>query len=339
MFDQTPYKLPPPTPVQVPAGKRLLEEKSLPFFKRRITPVMRRVSRRQIPSVQIPDVLEPVQSPDVPEPVQIPHVPEPVQIPDVPEPVQIPHAPEPVQILRDPLVHIPDVPEPPVQIPPQPIPELETLTDAASLDQLMSFVFGPPAQELQLNHTVPSIFDGELISFLDEFERKLAMEPMDLTMPRLNPCVKKSIGFKVIQPRICPVNNCLSINNSPENNSHFFVRMVSVQHLLDQCRHRTTIVIGNLGVDLKFFRVGRSPSRQVWEAYQPQNTKAYTLNLTYCTRLADVPLTSSDVNGRLENASRRESTLAYGESPTLAMGFGNTFGTLASESFSAWDAV
>ncbi|GFU73978.1 uncharacterized protein TNCV_3784931 [Trichonephila clavipes] len=83
--------------------------------------------------------------------------------------------------------------------------------------------------------------------------------------------------------------------------------MVSVQHLLDQCRHRTTIVFGNLGrwpdrvthldltwdkgVDLKFFRVGRSPSHQVWEAYQPQNTEAYPLDLTHCTRLADVYVT------------------------------------------------
>ncbi|GFX02359.1 hypothetical protein TNCV_2285261 [Trichonephila clavipes] len=145
---------------------------------------MRRVSRRpeprQIPSVQIP----PVQIPDVPEPVQIPHVPEPpVQIPDVLEP----------------LAQIPDVPEPPVQIPPEPIPELDTLelTNAASIDQLMSFVFGEEAQELQLLHTVPSIFDGDLISFLDEFERECA--PMDLIMPRLNPCANKSIGFKAIQ--------------------------------------------------------------------------------------------------------------------------------------------
>ncbi|GFU36761.1 uncharacterized protein TNCV_365291 [Trichonephila clavipes] len=116
--------------------------------------------------------------------------------------------------------------------------------------------------------------------------------------------------------------------------------MVSVQHLLDQCRHRTTIVFGNLsrwpdrvtyyeseypytiffepnfgvhvprsfgktvivftshldltwdkGVNLKFFRVGRSPSLQVWEAYQPQNTKAHPLDLTHCTRLADVYVT------------------------------------------------
>ncbi|GFU21035.1 uncharacterized protein K02A2.6 [Trichonephila clavipes] len=114
--------------------------------------------------------------------------------------------------------------------------------------------------------------------------------------------------------------------------------MVSVQNLLDRrCRHRTTIVLGNLGrwpdrvtyyepeypytllfepnfgvnvprtfgktvtvftshldltwnkaVNLKFFRVGRSPSRQVREAYQPKNTDGYTLNLTHCTRLADV---------------------------------------------------
>ncbi|GFX47939.1 hypothetical protein TNCV_4793181 [Trichonephila clavipes] len=68
-------------------------------------------------------------------------------------------------------------------------PELDTLEPTDAIDQLMSFVFGPPAQELQLLHTVPSIFDGDLISFLDEFEGELA--PIDLTMPRLNPCVKK----------------------------------------------------------------------------------------------------------------------------------------------------
>ncbi|GFT06257.1 uncharacterized protein TNCV_800641 [Trichonephila clavipes] len=116
--------------------------------------------------------------------------------------------------------------------------------------------------------------------------------------------------------------------------------MVSVQHLLDQCRHRTTIVFGNLcrwpyrvtyyeseypytiffepnfgvhvlrsfgktvivftshldltwdkGVDLEFFRVGRSPSRQVLEAYQPQNMETYPLDLMHCTRLADVYVT------------------------------------------------
>ncbi|GFS51596.1 hypothetical protein TNCV_550061 [Trichonephila clavipes] len=115
--------------------------------------------------------------------------------------------------------------------------------------------------------------------------------------------------------------------------------MVSVQHLLDQCRHRTTIVFGNLGrcriesrVDLKFFRVGRSPSYQVWEAYQPQNTEAYPLDLRHCTRLADVR-DLVDLVGRLGNASRREPTLAYGVAPTLEKGFGNTCGTLASESF------
>ncbi|GFV88546.1 uncharacterized protein TNCV_1243591 [Trichonephila clavipes] len=351
-FNQTPYKLSPPTPIHVPAEKRPLEEKSLPFSKKRvrITPVMRRVSRRsELPMapVQIPDVLEPpVQIPLVPQsPVQIPLVPQspvqipvshvsepPVQIPvsQVPEPpvqipvsqvsqspvqipvsqvsqspvqiplVQIPYVPEHVQIpvshVSEPPVQIPvsQVPEPPVQIPvsqvsqspvqipvsqvpqppmqilhvselpvqilhvsepvqipdvpehvqipvsqvPQPpmqvlhvsepvqipvsqvpqspvqslpepiqlLPELDILdplesTDA--FDQLMSFVFGP--QELQLLHTVPFIFDGDLFSFLDEFER----EPMDLTMPRLNSCVKKSIGFKPIQPMDLSVNSSI----------------------------------------------------------------------------------------------------------------------------------
>ncbi|GFX09245.1 uncharacterized protein TNCV_1068311 [Trichonephila clavipes] len=129
-FNQTPYKLPPPIPIHVPAKKRPLEEKSLPNKRVRITPVMRRVSRRselpmapvQIPQppVQIPDVLEPVQIPDVLEPVQIPDVLEPVQIPYVPQsPVQIPLVLQsPVQILLVPQspVQIPDVLEP-VQIP------------------------------------------------------------------------------------------------------------------------------------------------------------------------------------------------------------------------------
>ncbi|GFW24887.1 hypothetical protein TNCV_3846211 [Trichonephila clavipes] len=48
---------------------------------------------------------------------------------------------------------------------------------------------------------------------------------------------------------------------------------------------------GDKGVDLNFFRVGRFPSRQVWEAYQPQNTEAYTLDLMHFTRRADVYLT------------------------------------------------
>ncbi|GFW94028.1 uncharacterized protein TNCV_4813461 [Trichonephila clavipes] len=109
-FDQTPYKLPPPTPIHVPAEKRPLKEKSLPFSKKRskvrITPVMRRVSRRsELPMapVQIPQILEPVQIPLVLEPVQIPLAPQsPVQIP-LPQVLQ-----SPVQI---PLVQFPDVPE------------------------------------------------------------------------------------------------------------------------------------------------------------------------------------------------------------------------------------
>ncbi|GFS96127.1 uncharacterized protein TNCV_2709961 [Trichonephila clavipes] len=138
-FDQIHYKLPPPTPIHVPAEKRPLEEKSLPFCKKRsnvcITPVIRRLSRR----------------PELPmAPGQFLHVPEP-------------------------LVQISDVPKPPVQIP----PELDPLELTDELDQLMSFLFGPPAQELLLLYTVPSIFDFYLIYFMNEFERELAMEPME----------------------------------------------------------------------------------------------------------------------------------------------------------------
>ncbi|GFX94415.1 hypothetical protein TNCV_4294591 [Trichonephila clavipes] len=106
-------------------------------------------------------------------------------------------------------IPVSEVPQSPVQSLPEPmqiLPELDILNPMEStdaFDQLMSFVFGP--QELQLLHTVPSIFDGNLFSFLDEFERV----PMDLTMPRLNSCVKKSIGFKPIQPMDLSVNSCL----------------------------------------------------------------------------------------------------------------------------------
>ncbi|GFX32993.1 uncharacterized protein TNCV_5005531 [Trichonephila clavipes] len=219
MFDQSPYKLPPPTPIHVPAEKRPLEEHSLPFSKKRPkiplvpqSPVQIPVSQVLEPPVQIPVSKVPqspvqiplVQIPDVPEHVQIPvsQVPQlPKQI--LPEPMQILHVSEPMQIP------VSQAPQLPVQSLPehmQILPELDILdplesTDA--FDQLMSFVFGP--QELQLLHTVLSIFDGNLFSLLDEIERA----PMDLIMPRLNSCVKKSIGFKPIQPMDLSVNSCL----------------------------------------------------------------------------------------------------------------------------------
>ncbi|GFT06245.1 hypothetical protein TNCV_800551 [Trichonephila clavipes] len=42
------------------------------------------------------------------------------------------------------------------------------------------------------------------------------------------------------------------------------------------------------GVELRFFQVGRPPSHQVWEAYQPQTTDAYIVDFTDCPRVADV---------------------------------------------------
>ncbi|GFS47211.1 hypothetical protein TNCV_2053681 [Trichonephila clavipes] len=164
------------------------------------------VSQVPQPPMQILHVSEPVQIPvsQVPQsPVQILHVSEPVQIPvsHVPQsPVQILHASEPVQI---PVSHVPQSPVQSLPEPMQLLPELDMLdplesTDA--FDQLMSFVFGP--QELQLLHTVPSIFDENLFSFLDE------REPMDLTMPRVNSCVK-NIAFKPIQPMDLSVNSSI----------------------------------------------------------------------------------------------------------------------------------
>ncbi|GFT64737.1 hypothetical protein TNCV_2162151 [Trichonephila clavipes] len=187
-----------PEPVQIPVSQ-------VPQPPMQILPesmnILHVPQHVQIPVSQVPQppmqiLPEPMNILHVPQHVQIPvsHVPQPpIQI--LPEPMNILHVSEPVQI---PVSH---VPQPPMQILPEPVqipvshllPELDMLdplesTDA--FDQLMSFVFGP--QELQLLHTVPSIFDENLFSFLDE------REPMDLTMPRVNSCVKKSIG--PIQP-------------------------------------------------------------------------------------------------------------------------------------------
>ncbi|GFU20300.1 uncharacterized protein TNCV_3565211 [Trichonephila clavipes] len=165
-FNQTPYKLPPPTPIHVPAEKRPLEENALPKKRVSFTPVMRRVSRRsELPMapVQIPDVLEPVPIPDALEPVPIPLVPpSPVPISDVLEPVPIPDVPpSPVHIpqlpvhIPQPPVHIPDVLEPPVQIPVSQVPEppvqipLVQIPDVPEHVQIpMSQVPQPPMQIL-----------------------------------------------------------------------------------------------------------------------------------------------------------------------------------------------
>ncbi|GFW21442.1 uncharacterized protein TNCV_1532651 [Trichonephila clavipes] len=164
-FNQTPYKLPPPTPIHVPAEKRPLEENALPKKRVRITPVMRRVSRRserpmapvQIPQppVQIPDVLEPVPIPDVPpSPVPIPDVLEPVPIPDVPpSPVHIPQPPVHIPHVPQPPVHIPDVLDPPVQIPVSQVPEPPVQIPLVQIPDVqnkipMSQVPQPPVQIL-----------------------------------------------------------------------------------------------------------------------------------------------------------------------------------------------
>ncbi|GFX70545.1 hypothetical protein TNCV_875191 [Trichonephila clavipes] len=134
--------------------------------------------------------------------------------------VQIPDPPEQIPVFQPPLQIIPKPTTPPVQlflpdpppvyiILPDPPPVVETLEptlmDDSSIDEIMSSVFGdcsqlPPAhtQEPQMLDTVPSLFDesNDLISFLENFETRLAIEqqeaPMDLTMPRMKTKVKKN---------------------------------------------------------------------------------------------------------------------------------------------------
>ncbi|GFW11206.1 uncharacterized protein TNCV_5132171 [Trichonephila clavipes] len=182
-----------PEPVQIPVSQVPQPPMQILHVSKHVQLPVSHVpqSHVQIPLVHIQYVPEPVQIPvsQVPQPpMQILHVSEPVQILHVSEPVQIPvsQVPQPpMQILHvsEPVqIPVSQVPQSPVQLLPE-LDILDPLESTDAFDPLMSFVFGP--QELQLLHTVPSIFDENLFSFLDEFER----EPMDLTMPRLNSCV------------------------------------------------------------------------------------------------------------------------------------------------------
>ncbi|GFX13852.1 hypothetical protein TNCV_3421631 [Trichonephila clavipes] len=193
-----------------------------------------------------------------------------VSDPPVPTTPQI-LLPDPPPVPTTPQILLPDSPV---------VKTLEpTFTDDSSVDQILSSVFGdylpqgiPLAhtQEPQVLDTVPSLFDesNDLISFLDHFEAGLAMEqqetPMDLTMPRMKKKKKviNSTGFKVIKPLDLSLRNCLP------------------------CIHLD--LTWDKGVELKFFQVGRPHSHRVWEAYQPQTTDAYSLDLTDCPRVADV---------------------------------------------------
>ncbi|GFW64486.1 hypothetical protein TNCV_813211 [Trichonephila clavipes] len=250
-----------------------------------------------------------------------------MQLPELTTPVQIPVTPElttpqPPEQIPDPPVHI-VLPGPPVSQPPVILPDpfvvetlVLTLMDNSSMDQIMSSVFGdysqqviqaPPdhTQEHQVLDTVPSLFDESnyLISFLYHFETKLAREqqeiPMDLTMPRLKKKVRKTTG---------PVSTShqyrFGKSRSVAESSHVFrarhypytiIFEPNFGVQIPQLFGKTLIVFTSYldltwdkVVELRFFQVGRPLSRQVWDAYQPQNTDAYTLNFTDCTRVAAV---------------------------------------------------
>ncbi|GFS91267.1 uncharacterized protein TNCV_1306841 [Trichonephila clavipes] len=266
-FDQKAYKLPPSTPAHVPAetNKRPLEQQSGPFSKKKEClshPSSDRLWLLYPPALTTSQIL----LPDPPE--QTTHQ---ILLPDPPPELTTPQIllPDPPSKQTTPQILLTD---PPV------VETLEpTLTDDSSMDQIMSCVFGdclqqgiPSAhtQEPQVLDTVPSLFDesNDLISFLDHFEAGLAIEqqeaPMDLTMPRMKRKVRKTFGFKVIEPLNLSIRNCLP------------------------CIHLDLTF--DKGVELRFFQVGRPPSHRVWEAYQPHMTDMYSVDFTDCPRVADV---------------------------------------------------
>ncbi|GFY09880.1 uncharacterized protein TNCV_3698421 [Trichonephila clavipes] len=183
------------------------------------------------------------------------------------------------------------------------------------------------SQVPQVLVTVPSLFDesNDLISFLDHFEAGLAIEqqegPMDLTMPRMKKKVKNTTGFKVFEPLNLSIRNCLPCittlvgpvstahhyrlwkPGSVAGSSHVLRARLSLYHPFEpnfgvhipRSFGKTVIVFTShldltwdQRVELRFFQVGRPPSHRVWEAYQLHMTDAYSVDLTDCSRVADV---------------------------------------------------
>ncbi|GFU03525.1 hypothetical protein TNCV_2257351 [Trichonephila clavipes] len=198
-FDQTAYKVPPPTSAHAPAetNKRPLEQQPGPFSKKKrvfITPVIR-------PPVVPVLIARPFTAFSTPQPVSISEPPELITSPPpelttsqilLPNPPEqtTPHIllPDPAPELTTSQILLPDtppdltksqilLPDPPskrttpqILLPGQPVVEtLEpTLTDNSFIDQIVSSVFGDylqqgipstHTQEPQVLDTVPSLFD------------------------------------------------------------------------------------------------------------------------------------------------------------------------------------
>ncbi|GFU01261.1 uncharacterized protein TNCV_5124141 [Trichonephila clavipes] len=241
-YDQKVYKLPPPTPahVRAEANKRPLVQQPGPSSKRNrvfITPVIiptvlivrpstalatpQPVSIPEPPVLTTPQFLLPDPPPELTTPLE--HIPDPpVQIPVFQPPVQIPVFQPPVQIpVFQPPVQISPVPmSPPVQIP-DPTPELTTplvrIPPVPTTPPVQFFLPDPPSVQILLLDPPPVV---------ETLESNL-MD--DSTIDHI---MSSIFGDCSQLPRHIPINpSC-------------WTRCLSC---LTRCRHRTTIVFGNLG--------------------------------------------------------------------------------------------
>ncbi|GFW57207.1 uncharacterized protein TNCV_541231 [Trichonephila clavipes] len=196
-------------------------------------------------------------------PVQIPHVLEP--------PVQIPHVPDPVQIP------VSQVPQPPV-------------CRFQMFQTLCRF-------HMSQNHLCRFYMSQNLCRFY--MSQKLCRFPQSSTLwtlwCRWMHSTRSCRTYLDTQPKNSSCFSRVTYYEPEYPYTIFFEPNFGVN--VPRSFGKSVIVFtshldlrGDTGVDLKFF-VGRSPSCQVWEAYQPQNTEAYPLDLTHCTRLAHVYVT------------------------------------------------
>ncbi|GFS96788.1 hypothetical protein TNCV_4754551 [Trichonephila clavipes] len=115
--------------------------------------------------------------------------------------------------------------------------------------------------------------------------------------------VKNGFGTTLVGPVLTAYHYCVWKSGSVAGSSHVLRARLSLHHPFKTqfwgahswAVWKTVIVFTShldltwdKGVELRFFQLGRPHSHRVWEAYQPQTTGAYSLDLTDCPRVADV---------------------------------------------------
>ncbi|GFU74789.1 uncharacterized protein TNCV_2261321 [Trichonephila clavipes] len=276
-FDQKAYKLPPPTPAHAPfeTNKRPLEQQPKPFSKKKrvvIAPIIR-------PSLASVRIIKPSTALATPQPVSIPEPSErttpQILLPDPPKPILLP---DPPPERKTPQILLPDTPvptTPQILLPdPPPVPTTPQilLPDPPVPTTPQILLHDPPLP------TTPQILlpDPPVVKTLEPtITDDYSMDQIMLSV--FGDYLQQGIPLAHTQePQV------LDTVPSLFDESNYLISF------LDHFEAGHLDLTWDKGIELKFFQVGRPHSHRVWEAYQPQNMDAYSVDLTDCPRVADV---------------------------------------------------